>query len=186
MSELLNIVDDDDEIIGEETRVDIHKNGYLHREIHVYFVTPNNEIIFQHRAKDKDTYPDLLDATVGGHVEIDHGYLETALKETEEETGMKLEESDLILINKIKKTSFDKITEKTNNVFNCRYVYFYKGDVRDLKIEAGKAVGFEVISIDKLLSLSEAEKARFIPYIYNFVTTELVEFLKKINVKKPH
>jgi len=62
----LNIVDEEGNIVGEETRENIHKNGLLHREIHVWLYTPNREIIFQHRAKDKDTYPDLLDASVGG------------------------------------------------------------------------------------------------------------------------
>ena len=67
--ELLEIINEHDEVIGLETRGKIHQDGLLHREIHVWFITPNGEIIFQHRAKDKDTYPDKLDATVGGHVE---------------------------------------------------------------------------------------------------------------------
>ena len=70
----LNIVNEEGEIVGVETREDIHNQGLLHRECHVWFYTPAGEIIFQHRAKDKDTYPDLLDATVGGHVEIGSDY----------------------------------------------------------------------------------------------------------------
>ena len=68
-SRKLNIVDENDQIIGEDTRENIHRKGLLHREIHVWFYTPKSEIVFQHRAKNKDTFPDLLDATVGGHVE---------------------------------------------------------------------------------------------------------------------
>ncbi|MCL4437679.1 NUDIX domain-containing protein [Patescibacteria group bacterium] len=79
----LNIVDESGNIIGEETRCNIHKNGLLHKEIHVWFYTPKGEIIFQHRAKNKDVYPDLLDATVGGHVEIGDDYEHAALKEIE-------------------------------------------------------------------------------------------------------
>lgn len=63
----------------KKPRENIHNQGLLHREIHVWFYTPKGEIIFQHRAKDKDTYPDLLDATVGGHVEINSDYENTAL-----------------------------------------------------------------------------------------------------------
>ncbi len=174
---MLNIVNDNDEIIGQDTRENIHKNGLLHRETNIYFITPNREIIFQHRAKDKDTYPDLLDATVGGHVEIRDSYEQTAIKETAEETGVKIEPSDLILINKIKKYSEDKATNKINHVFNTRYAYIYKGDVNDLRIEPGKALGFEVWPIDRLLNLSESDKIRFIPYILKFSTTELADFI---------
>ncbi|HZJ41249.1 MAG TPA: hypothetical protein VFD16_03225, partial [Candidatus Saccharimonadales bacterium] len=74
MKSLLNIVDANDNIIGERERAEIHRLGLLHREIHVYFLTPDKKFIFQHRAKDKDSYPDLLDATVGGHVEIGDTY----------------------------------------------------------------------------------------------------------------
>lgn len=180
MKKILNIVNDHDEIISEETRENIHKNGLLHREIHVYFITPNKEIIFQHRAKDKDVYPNLLDATVGGHIEIGDSYEETAIKETGEETGVKIKSSDLILINKIKKYSEDKTANKINNVFNARYVYIYKGDVKDLKIEAGKALGFEVWTLNKLLNLTDEEKTRFIPYVLHFATTELMDIINQI------
>ena len=63
--ELLEIVSKDNIVIGLETRKVIHEKGLLHREIHVWFITPDRKIIFQHRAKDKDTYPDKLDATIG-------------------------------------------------------------------------------------------------------------------------
>lgn len=181
MKELLNIVNDNDEIIGSASRAEIHERGLRHREVHVYFVTPNRELILQHRAKDKDTYPDLLDATVGGHVEIGQSYEETALKESQEETGLRIELADLISIGKIKRESLDVTTGKINNVYNSRYLYIYRGNIGDLKIEAGKALGFELWPIDKILVASESEKARFIPYILELVTTELAGLVDKLD-----
>jgi 8-oxo-dGTP pyrophosphatase MutT (NUDIX family) len=177
MSQVLNIVNDNDVIIGEQSREEIHRSGLLHREVHVYFITPKREIIFQQRALDKDTFPGLLDATVGGHVEIGQSYKETALKESEEETGIKINPEDLVLINKIKKSSLDKATGKINNVFNTRYLYLYKGGIKDLRLEEGKAIGFELWPLDSLPSLGETEKARFIPYILEFSINELREFV---------
>lgn len=184
MPELLNIVDDNDQIIGAESREKIHKDGLLHREVHVYFFTPRGELIFQHRAKDKDTFPDLLDATVGGHVEIGHSYEETAVKETEEETGVKVSISDLTLIGKIDKHySQDKVTGKTNNVFRAHYAYLYEGNVNSLKIEVGKSLGFEVWPIAKLMNASEDEMTHFIPYVARFARKELIDFINKSNIK---
>jgi len=180
MKNLLNIVNENDEIIGEKSREEIHKKGLLHREIHVYFVTPNKELIFQHRAKNKDTFPDLLDATVGGHVEIGQGYGETAIKETKEETGVKINNSDLIFINKIRLLGKDDKTGKINNVFNSRYLYIYRADVSDLIVEEGKALGFEVWPLDKLMAISEEDKKRFIPYILEFSTTKLAETINSL------
>lgn len=182
MEKFLNIVDEDDQIIGQKTKEEIHVKGFFHREVHVYFITLDKELIFQHRAKDKDLFPDLLDATVGGHVEIGHSYEETAVKEAEEETGVNINPVDLIFVNKIKKYSIDKATGKINNVFNSRYLYVYRGRIEDLRVEKGKALGFELWPLEKILNINNNEKDKFIPYILEFSSTELVEFIKNLNL----
>lgn len=175
MEEYLNILDEGDHIIGTESRKIIHEEGLLHREIHVYFVTPKKEIIFQKRAEDKDTFPDLLDATVGGHVEIGDSYEETAIKETLEETGIRINSSDLIAVDKKMVNFYDEVTGKINHAFQKEFIYVFKGDVDDLKIEVGKAVGFEIWPIEKLSNMEEMQK--FIPYVYDFAKTRIVEFI---------
>ncbi|MBU0636967.1 NUDIX domain-containing protein [Patescibacteria group bacterium] len=68
--------------------------------------TPKGEIIFQHREKDKDTYPDLLDATVGGHVEIGSDYENSAFQELEEETGIKATKDNFAFIQMIRSKTY--------------------------------------------------------------------------------
>jgi len=163
--EQLEIINENDEVIGHESRKVIHQKGLLHREIHIWFITPNQEIVFQHRAKDKDTYPDKLDATVGGHVEPGMSYEDTAIKEAEEETGIKLDLSKLKLVKKIRKESFDEATGLINNTIRSQYVYLFNGNIEDLQIETGKATGFESWKINKLNSLPEEDRNKFIPLI---------------------
>lgn len=180
---ILNIVNDNDEIIGPASRAKIHELGLLHREVNIYFITPNNEIIFQHRSSNKDTYPNLLDASVGGHVEIGDSYEATAIKEIFEEAGLKLELDNLMPIKKSRRTVTDAVTGRINNTFNYRFAYIFKGEISDLKIEAGEGQGFESWPLNKLLALSEKEKSRFIPAVLDFVCQDLIEFIKlnKIN-----
>lgn len=161
----LNIVNEKGEIIGEESRERIHKEGLLHREVHVWLYTPKREIIFQHRAKNKDTFPDLLDATAGGHVEINDSYDETAIKEIEEEIGLKIKESDLIYITITKTKGFDKVTRMTNYALRKVFAYRFEEDISNLTIEDGAGLGFEVWSIDTLLTISEEDRVKFIPSI---------------------
>ena len=165
--EFLDIVDENDSIIGKDTRENVHKNGLLHREIHVWFITPDGKIIFQHRAKDKDTYPDLLDATVGGHVDLGMTYDNTAIKETLEETGVNVDINDLHFLKKLRRRSVDAVSHIINSAFSSQYAYVYRGDISELKIEAGKATGFEAWPIDRLINLSDEEKKRFIPVNFN-------------------
>jgi isopentenyl-diphosphate delta-isomerase len=174
----LNIVNEDGEIIGEDTRENIHKKGLLHREIHVWFYTPKGEIIFQLRGKNKDTFPNLLDATVGGHVDLGDSFEEAAIREVEEETGLDVKISDLKLIDRVRKTAKDPVTGMTNNALRMIYAYKYEGEVSKLQVEGEKGQGFEAWSIDKLVKgLTEEENKRFIP---SMLSKEYINLYRKM------
>lgn len=163
--DMLEVIDENDTIVDLKTRKEVHQKGLLHREIHIWFMTPDKEIIFQHRAKDKDTYPDKLDATVGGHVDPGMTYDETAFKEAKEETGIDIDPTKLKFIGKLFKKTFDEATRLTNNAIRSQYVYLFKGNINDLKIETDKALGFEAWKIDSLYNLSPEDKQKFIPIV---------------------
>ena len=173
----LNIVDEAGNIVGEDTRENIHNNGLLHREIHVWFYTLQGEIVFQHRAKDKETYPNLLDATVGGHVEIGFDYETAATQELEEETGIQAEKNNLVFIKMVRSKVFDTTTNKTNNVIRAIYAYRYTGKIEDLRVEKGKAIGFELWPLEKIFNISDEDRKRFIPAL---LEEEILEIFRKI------
>jgi isopentenyldiphosphate isomerase len=181
--EMLEIIDENDNVVGLETRGKIHKDGLLHREIHIWFITPQGEIIFQHRAKDKDTYPDKLDATVGGHVEPNMSYEETAVKECREETAIDIDPTKLLFLTKMRKESFDEITGLKNNTIRSQYAYLYTGSINDLKIEEGQGSGFEAFKIDDLPNLSESNKKKFISLILREDMLALFKKAKDILLK---
>lgn len=177
---ILDIVDEAGNVTGQTTREEIHQKGLLHEEVHVWFYTPDGQLIFQHRAKDKDTWPDLLDATVGGHVEVGDTYEQTALKEAQEETGVDIKPEDLIFLRTTITNSYDDVTGKTNHPRRNVYAYCYKWELEDLKIEEKKALGFEAWPIDKLLNLSEEESSKFIPSIFNETGRAIIKQIKDL------
>lgn len=173
----LNIVNEIGEIIGEDIRENIHNKGLLHREIHIWFYTLQREIIFQHREKNKDTYPNLLDAAVGGHVEIEMNYESAALQELKEETGINTTKDKLTFIQMVRSKTYDSTTNKTNNAIRAIYAYRYDGRVENLKIEKGKAVRFEAWPLDKIFNISKEDRKRFIPLI---LKEEMLNIFRKI------
>lgn len=175
----INIIDESGRIIGEGTRVNVHAKGLLHQEIHVWFYTPDGKIIFQHRAKDKDTFPDLLDATVGGHVEKGDDYVATAIREIGEETGLSVSPEELTHIKTHRNKSHDSVTNKTNNVLRAVFAYKYDGSVEKLQIEQGKGVGFEAWPITTILNISTEDKKRFIAAIFE---PDILDVFRKIQV----
>ena len=154
---LLEVVDDNDEVIGVQPRSKIHALGLRHREVHVWFVTDENEVIFQRRSLTKDTYPGLLDATVGGHVEIGQSYDQAALAETREETGLVPLPEQLRFLAKLKTSAVDAKTGKKNDTFRQIYWLRHHGQAADLHIENEAGAGFVVMPLDRVLAMTETQ-----------------------------
>lgn len=181
MEEMLNVLDEEGQIIGTASRKEIHQEGLLHAEVHVWFYTSDGKIIFQHRSKDKDTCPDLLDATAGGHVEIGDSYEDSALKEVEEETGLTLTVDKLVYLTTIRRKSNEDVSGKINNVLRATYAYRFDGDIKDLHIEENKSQGFESWSVDTILNIDDDNRKRFIG---QFFVPEYLEVFRKIKELK--
>ena len=64
-----------------------------------------------------------------------------------------------------KKRSEDPITKTINNTIRAQYAYVYRDGIGALRVEQGKALGFEAWPIDSLSSLSPEDKKKFIPLI---------------------
>jgi len=88
-AELLTIVDSNDKPIGAERRYIIHRDGLLHRAIHLFIFRPTGELLLQQRSAKKDMYP-LHWECIGGHVAPGDSYEVTALREALEEAGLHL------------------------------------------------------------------------------------------------
>ena len=162
MSELFDIVDEADTIIGQATRKEAHAQGLLHREVHVWLITPDRGIIFQKRSLAKDTFPGLLGTSVGGHV-AQSDYATAAGSELLEETG--LTGQPLVWIKKRRATEIDAVKGTHNEAFVGVYALLYTGAVEDLKVESGEAEGFVEIPLTKLLTLTDEERAQFLPIL---------------------
>jgi isopentenyldiphosphate isomerase len=161
--EMLEVVNESGEVVGLEDRKVIHTKGLLHKEVHVMFITPQKEIIFQHREKDKASWPDSFDATAGGHVDPGENVLLAAAREAAEETSLEIKGSDLVYVGTIRSNIYELKSGVTNNVLRTCYGYLYTGNLEDLKIEQGKIIGFVKYNFEDLQNLSEEEKSKFIP-----------------------
>ncbi len=95
MSEIFDIVDDEDKVIGAAARSEVHGNPELkHRVVHVLVFNSKGELFLQKRADDKDIQPGKWDTSVGGHLDQGETYMDAALRETSEELGIITAEED--------------------------------------------------------------------------------------------
>lgn len=148
----LNVVDGDDVVIGRQLRSIIHRDGLRHREVHVWFVTPKHELILQRRGATKDTNPNMLTSTVGGHVEEGQDYMQAALTECLEETGIEVMRAFVTPLAKVDLRDVDPVTNTVNCVYRMVYLHKFKGEFADLKAETGDGAGFVTISVADMLA----------------------------------
>lgn len=88
--ELFIVVDRNDNIIEYRTRYDCHHDkGLIHRAIGVILFNDKGEILLQKRSKHKDLNPGKYTISVGGHVTKGQSYEEAAMREMQEELGIK-------------------------------------------------------------------------------------------------
>lgn len=86
-TEYMDIVNEDDEVIGRDTRERVHARHEIHRGVHVFVVNRAGELLLQRRAKSTRDYPDHWDASAGGQVCSGETYEQAAIRELDEELG---------------------------------------------------------------------------------------------------
>ena len=88
-TEIFDIVDVHDEVIGQATRRECHSNpGLIHRAVFILIYNSKNQILWQKRSDTKDTSPGEWVTSVSGHVNSGEDYKQTALREVREELGL--------------------------------------------------------------------------------------------------
>ena len=88
--EVFDVVDEDDNVKGEATRAEVHRNPTLvHRVVHIWVLNEQGDILVQQRSLTKDKSPGKWDISCGGHVQKGQDLENTAERELQEELGIK-------------------------------------------------------------------------------------------------
>jgi len=93
--ELLDLVDLSGRVIGQATRERVHREGLLHRAVHLLIWHTDGRILLQKRSASKACCPGLWDTSVGGHVGSGEEPIESALRECREELGLRVDANEL-------------------------------------------------------------------------------------------
>jgi isopentenyldiphosphate isomerase len=88
--EIFDVVNERDEVIGRQTRAEVHRRGLLHRAVHVLVFNSAGQVFLQKRSMTKDRQPGLWDSSASGHVDSGEEYDACALRELREEISLDL------------------------------------------------------------------------------------------------
>ena len=85
--EFFDVVNESDEVIGRNSRAEVHRLGLQHRAIHVLVFNSRREIFLQKRSMKKDCFPGAWDSSAAGNLNCGDDYDACAILELQEELG---------------------------------------------------------------------------------------------------
>lgn len=139
--EIFDVVDEDDQVICQKTRGVVHAEKLLHRAIHVFVFNKRGDLLMQQRSMFKDAHPGVWDSSVSGHLDAGEGYDSAAVRELDEEMGIKVTEvpEEIGRIRPCEETGWEHVRLYRTN---------YHGSVRFPAAEVEAAAWFPVKELD--------------------------------------
>lgn len=153
--EIVEEYDDDGNMVGTIKKSDAHVTGAWHKAAHVFIVNSKNELLLQQRAGNKYRDPNKWQHSASGHVSAGEDSRTAAIRETEEEIGIKIKPEELRNLFSIKEIY------RTPKVFDCEIcdVFLVKKDIKstDIKTEDGEVIATKFVSVDNFFAMVDAK-----------------------------
>ena len=165
MEEYIDIVTVNGKPTGKSApKSEIHSIGHYHNTAHIWLYTHDEKILLQQRAASKVICPLLWDVSVAGHIDVGETMKQAAVRETKEEIGLTISESELKKIG-----AFECFQSYNNgiidNEFHNTFICELKVHINELipqedEVEALKLVSFEEFEV---LLKNSATNGHFVP-----------------------
>jgi isopentenyldiphosphate isomerase len=86
--EIFDVVNAQDEVIGQAPRREVHARGLWHRAVHVLVFNAQGGVFLQKRSMLKDIAKGKWDSSASGHLDTGEDYDACAVRELREEIGL--------------------------------------------------------------------------------------------------
>ncbi len=173
MDEMVDVVDENDNVIGQEMKSECHKEGILHRNAAIFVINEQGKCLLQKRSPDKDLGPNLFCTSACGHLGAGETYEEAAKKEMKEEIGI---ECELKPIGKFRGTEHlpdGRVNDELYKLYYCTYD-------GEFKLQEEEVSYVKFFSIEDIKKMIEEDPEQFTPNtILQF--QNYVEWLEKNN-----
>ena len=149
MAEIWDIYDEFGEKTGRTMKRGEPQKGEYMLCVHVYLYTPEKMFLIQKRATTKESHPGVWDVT-GGAVLAGEESIHAAIRETYEELGIKLSESSLRLIKRIRRRR------------NFADIYFAEKAfaLSDCILQTEEVAAVRLVDGEELLHIAREERGR--------------------------
>ena len=168
--ELFDIYDENGNSLGiSKPRSEVHTNGCWHRAVHIWILNSQGQLLIQKRAAIKQSHPDLWDISSAGHISAGESPEASAIRELEEELGVRAEPTEFKYLFTITESSTQHEGKYIDNEFDLVYLIHKDLDLNNLTLQKEEVSAVSWMPISKLLELSKDEDKAFVdhPEEYN-------------------
>jgi isopentenyldiphosphate isomerase len=133
---MIDVLDADGSPTGRtKPKPHIHRDGDLHRSVHVWIITPDGSILVQRRATVKENNPGLWDVSCAGHISAGESAIDAAIREAEEELGIAIVPDELQHVATLRERSVLNGGTYIDNEIHEIYVVHRDIDVSALRLQ---------------------------------------------------
>ena len=162
--ELIDILNENGKLTGiTELKSVAHKKGLWHASVQIWIYTPNGEVLLQKRASNKDTYPDLWDISVAGHLSAGDTPITAAIREIKEEIGIRINADQFVFL-KRKKVAKRPSELIIDNEFNYLYLVNYPIKIKDLTLQNEEVAEVKLLSLLEFKNDLETNTNSYVPH----------------------
>jgi isopentenyl-diphosphate delta-isomerase type 1 len=158
--EMIDVVDDNDQVIGKKWKSVCHKTGLLHRTSTVFVFNSKGELLLQKRHPSKALYAGMWASSCAGHLLLGENYEECAIRELKEELDVTIDATKLAFIGKYK--------YETNNSCNDKeiYVIYLAHHDGPFNFEKSEMTEVKFFNINPLQKMMAADPEQFAPALF--------------------
>ncbi len=177
MEELIDVLDENGIKTGRVLpRSEIHKKGLWHKIVVTAIINSNNEILMQQRSYKKIRESGMWDISVAGHVSAGENTLDAAVREIEEEIGIKVNNKELEYIFSYSENQIASIDYIDKQIHECFILKKDNLKVENINIQESEVEQIKFVSIDELRNMIRKQETVERDIFYN----ELIKYIENI------
>ena len=148
--EIFDVLNEYGEFTGKTaTREECHKKGYWHRAVYAFIIDDKGNVLLQKRSASKKLWPNLWDATVGGHVDSGEFGRQALIREAKEELGIQIVDEDIKYL--LGSTSVNIKGDIVNKHYNECYLITKSIDISDIVLQKEEVAEVKYFSKEELI-----------------------------------
>lgn len=128
LDEILEIVDEGNNVIGQATRGECYKKGLLHRAVNIFIFNSKGEIFLHQRSDKKVKFPLFWDLSCSEHVRVGESFEDAAKRGLKEELGIEIPLEEVISVHRMNNVDEEKIAY--DNELVVTYKGIYEGEMK--------------------------------------------------------